>query len=139
MMSFPPFSRLIRIVMRGKKQKAVLEALEILTENFRKAGLPEVLGPAECPLGIIAGNYRYHSLIPLPGGLFRYSQGGRFRTEADRDSQGSLPGNRYRSGASCFDELTFPAAYEYYFTDMQSRFVSLVPETATLCVTSRGL
>jgi primosomal protein N' (replication factor Y) len=63
MMSFPPFSRMIRIVMRGKKQDAVLNALEILSDNFRQAGLPEVLGPAECPLGVIAGNYRYHTLI----------------------------------------------------------------------------
>ncbi|MDA3955746.1 primosomal protein N' [Oceanispirochaeta sp.] len=62
-MNFPPFSRLIRIVYRGKQGKKVLDALEDLSDLFRKAGLPDVMGPAECPLGIIAGNYRYHTLI----------------------------------------------------------------------------
>jgi primosomal protein N' (replication factor Y) (superfamily II helicase) len=62
-MEFPPYSRLIRIVYRGKQGPRVLQALEELTDNFRKAGLPDVMGPAECPLGIISGNYRYHTLL----------------------------------------------------------------------------
>jgi primosomal protein N' (replication factor Y) len=62
-MGFPPFSRLIRIVYRGKDGRKVLEALEELTQLFRQAGLPDVMGPAECPLGVISGNHRYHTLI----------------------------------------------------------------------------
>lgn len=62
-MEFPPYSRLIRIVYRGKQGAKVLQALDELTAIFRKAGLPDVMGPAECPLGIISGNYRYHTLL----------------------------------------------------------------------------
>ena len=63
MMAFPPYSRLIRIVYRGKEGRKVLDALEGLTESFRRAGLPDVMGPAECPLGVISGNFRYHTLL----------------------------------------------------------------------------
>ncbi|MDC7241453.1 MAG: primosomal protein N' [Spirochaetales bacterium] len=62
-MAFPPFGRLIRIVYRGKDGKKVLDALEGLTESFRNAGLPDVMGSAECPLGVISGNFRYHTLL----------------------------------------------------------------------------
>ncbi|MDC7232272.1 MAG: primosomal protein N' [Spirochaetales bacterium] len=62
-MAFPPYSRLIRIVFRGKQEKPVLKAAEELTSLFRQAGLPDVMGPAECPLGVISGNYRFHTLI----------------------------------------------------------------------------
>jgi len=62
-LDFPPYSRLIRIVYRGKNGKKVWSALDSLTEHFRDAGLPDVMGPAECPLGIISGNSRFHSLI----------------------------------------------------------------------------
>jgi len=63
MLDFPPYSRLIRIVYRGRDGKKVLSALENLTGRFRTAGIPGVMGPAECPLGTIAGNTRYHTII----------------------------------------------------------------------------
>ncbi len=62
-LGFPPFSRLIRIVHRGKQMKKPLESLEMLTDRFRQAGIKDVMGPAECPLGVIAGNFRFHTLI----------------------------------------------------------------------------
>ena len=62
-LGFPPFSRLIRIVHRGKQMKKPLESLEMLTDRFRQVGIEDVMGPAECPLGVIAGNFRFHTLI----------------------------------------------------------------------------
>ncbi|OQY33373.1 MAG: primosomal protein N' [Spirochaetaceae bacterium 4572_59] len=62
-LGFPPFSRLIRIVHRGKNVNKPLESLELLTHRFRQVGIEDVMGPAECPLGVIAGNYRYNTLV----------------------------------------------------------------------------
>jgi len=62
-LGFPPFSRLFRVVHRGKQRKKTQESLEELTRRFRQTGLEDVMGPAECPLGVIAGNYRFHTLI----------------------------------------------------------------------------
>ncbi len=89
-LGFPPFSRLIRIVHRGKQRNKVLQSLEECTDRLRKAGVTECMGPAECPLGVIAGNYRFHTLIrshefsrdhnlvarqlemcPVPSGVYR--------------------------------------------------------------------
>ncbi len=62
-LGFPPFGRLIRVVYRGKGKEKVCQMMIQLVQNFQAAGLPEVLGPAECPLGLVAGNYRWHCLI----------------------------------------------------------------------------
>ena len=89
-LGFPPFSRLIRIVHRGKQAKKVMDSLEQLTGRFRQVGIEEAMGPAECPLGVIAGNSRFHTLIrsrnftqehqlirrvledtPVPSGVYR--------------------------------------------------------------------
>ena len=85
-MEFPPFTRLIRFVFRSKKQEAALNASEeakyIISDllkdtcpgeqNMQPAGLQEenppsppyeILGPAECPLAVLSGNYRYQLLL----------------------------------------------------------------------------
>ncbi len=62
-LGFPPFSRLIRIVHRGKQQGKVRQSLEELTNRLRHAGAGDCMGPAECPLGVIAGNYRFHTIL----------------------------------------------------------------------------
>ncbi len=64
-LGFPPFSRLIRIVVRGrnkaKTQAAMGELARVLLERLGNAG--EVLGPAECPIARISGNFRFQLIV----------------------------------------------------------------------------
>jgi primosomal protein N' (replication factor Y) len=64
-LGFPPFSRLVRLVVRGKNRQKVMESCTALTRAVqgRLAGAGEVLGPAEAPLARIAGNYRYNCIV----------------------------------------------------------------------------
>lgn len=63
-LGFPPFSRLIRLVFRGRAQNRVQstasEYARTLSSALRDG---EVLGPAECPLSIISGNHRYQVIV----------------------------------------------------------------------------
>lgn len=71
---FPPFARLLRLVFRAaEKQKAedaaasaaeILENLlnQIMTQNKAVPSV-EILGPVECPLSMIAANYRQQLLL----------------------------------------------------------------------------
>lgn len=64
-LKFPPFSRLFRLVFRGKSEETVRKAAEDLGSNLEHGlrGQAEVLGPAECPIGVIAGNHRYQIIL----------------------------------------------------------------------------
>ena len=64
-LGFPPFERLIRLVIRGKSEDAVAAAAETLATELRRgvATATELLGPVECPLAVIAGNTRFQILI----------------------------------------------------------------------------
>ena len=64
-LKFPPFSRLFRLVFRGKSEEVVQGAAETLARNLEREvrGGAEVLGPAECPIGVIAGNHRYQIIL----------------------------------------------------------------------------
>ena len=65
MLNFPPFSRVIRIVVRGKSEKNVIALIERMAGAFG-AETPEgieILGPSECPLSVISGNYRYQLIL----------------------------------------------------------------------------
>ncbi len=64
-LGFPPFSRLIRLVLRGRNRTKAIQAAEALTRALQEAlgAGAEVLGPAECPLARISGNYRYQALV----------------------------------------------------------------------------
>lgn len=62
---FPPFSRLIRVLVRGKKERLVKSEIYRLAALLR-AALPEsveILGPSTCPMEMIAGNHRYHFFL----------------------------------------------------------------------------
>lgn len=65
MLDFPPFCRLFRIVFRGKKISAVKETAFYFSKEIlkNKDHEFEILGPSECPLGIISGNHRYQLLL----------------------------------------------------------------------------
>ncbi len=62
---FPPFSRLVRLVFRGPEKLPVLRAAQSFARALppQVADCAEVLGPAECPLAVIAGNHRYHLIL----------------------------------------------------------------------------
>ena len=64
-LGFPPFSRLVRLLVRGKNRVKVTEACAALARAVegRLAGAAEVMGPAEAPLAKIAGNYRVHLIV----------------------------------------------------------------------------
>ena len=64
-LGFPPFSRIIRLLFRGKSEAKVNAAADEFYSQLssrRVAGL-EVLGPAECPLAVISGNHRRQLLV----------------------------------------------------------------------------
>ncbi|MEW5815570.1 MAG: primosomal protein N' [Spirochaetota bacterium] len=63
-LGFPPFSRLFRIVFRGKNKGKVESSIRNFTRRLIHAvrNTAEVAGPAECPLTLISGNYRYQIL-----------------------------------------------------------------------------
>jgi primosomal protein N' (replication factor Y) (superfamily II helicase) len=64
-LGFPPYSRLIRVLLRGKNRQKTLAGLQELTALLASGlgGIAEVMGPAECPLARISGNYRYHTIL----------------------------------------------------------------------------
>jgi primosomal protein N' (replication factor Y) len=64
-LGFPPYSRLIRLVVRGKNRQQTADASAALTRALSEklSDAAEVLGPAECPLARIAGSYRYQSIV----------------------------------------------------------------------------
>ncbi|MEA4860409.1 MAG: primosomal protein N' [Sphaerochaeta sp.] len=63
---FPPYSRLVNLVLRGRSKEKVERESEVLEARFNqcaKEGKTEVLCTNECPLEKIASNYRFHLLI----------------------------------------------------------------------------
>jgi primosomal protein N' (replication factor Y) len=64
-LGFPPYSRLIRFTVRSRDARRADEAIERLA-SLAGPLLPkdaDTLGPAECPIGIIAGNYRRQFIL----------------------------------------------------------------------------
>jgi primosomal protein N' (replication factor Y) len=60
-LGFPPFARLVRIVFRSKERGRAQEAAHefaLLMQGLLPEGA-ELLGPAECPLGMVAGTIRW--------------------------------------------------------------------------------
>jgi primosomal protein N' (replication factor Y) (superfamily II helicase) len=72
---FPPFSRMVNLVLRGRnkdKVRAETQRLATMTAELVESmkavvaseeELPNILGYAECPLERIAGNWRHHVVI----------------------------------------------------------------------------
>ena len=65
-LEFPPFTRLLRMVFRSKTQKKAEEAAygarTILKKLLPPTGV-EILGPSDCMLSLVAGNYRIQLLL----------------------------------------------------------------------------
>ena len=62
---FPPWTRLVRLVFRSmikdEAEKAAADAAELLRK--KAPGTVDVLGPAECPLLMVSGNYRFQIML----------------------------------------------------------------------------
>ncbi|MDR0553629.1 MAG: primosomal protein N' [Treponema sp.] len=66
--SFPPYSRLIRLTARSKEAERADKAAARLAAIAGPLLPPgaELLGPAECPLSLIAGNHRRQIILRSP-------------------------------------------------------------------------
>jgi primosomal protein N' (replication factor Y) len=65
LLDFPPYTRLIRFTLRSRNPDKATAAAHRIFELCRGL-LPkdaDILGPAECPIALIAGNYRMQLLL----------------------------------------------------------------------------
>jgi primosomal protein N' (replication factor Y) (superfamily II helicase) len=64
-LGFPPYSRLIRLVVRGKDRQKAADACGALGRLLGEhvSGVAELLGPAECPLSRISGSWRWQLIV----------------------------------------------------------------------------
>ncbi len=72
-LSYPPFSRMIRLVVRGPDEKATAgfagHVRELLTRALdRHEAAARVLGPAPCPFSKLRGKYRFQIQVQGPDG-----------------------------------------------------------------------
>jgi len=70
MTGFPPYSRLVNLVVRGRNERHVIEASEALgalidslIPTIQAKGSLELMCDCECPIGKKRENYRYHLLL----------------------------------------------------------------------------
>lgn len=68
LMQYPPYCRLIRVLVTGAQEKKVVDRVDYLTELLKielgKKGMStEILGPAPAPLECINGRWRYHFIL----------------------------------------------------------------------------
>lgn len=65
LLSFPPFSRLIRLVFRSSNQIKAQKTSEDAANLIENLKIPrvEILGPSECPLSKISQNYRFQLIL----------------------------------------------------------------------------
>jgi primosomal protein N' (replication factor Y) (superfamily II helicase) len=64
-LNMPPFSRLLRLIIRGKEESSVgkdMEALSKVISKYKTASI-QILGPAPCMLNKINNNYRFQILL----------------------------------------------------------------------------
>jgi len=62
---FPPFARIARVVVRSKDRDACIGSIRQLARRGAdsRGSAAELLGPSECPLGMIAGSHRWQLLL----------------------------------------------------------------------------
>lgn len=64
-LGFPPYTRLSRLTFRSKTASAARQASAELAGRLESAAVPgvDILGPAECPLAVVAGNARWQVIV----------------------------------------------------------------------------
>jgi primosomal protein N' (replication factor Y) (superfamily II helicase) len=67
-LGFPPYSRLIRVVIRSRILDRAWDAAHRFAEMaaLRLPPDADILGPAECPISSMAGTYRLHIVVRSP-------------------------------------------------------------------------
>jgi len=68
-LGFPPYSRLIRFTVRAKDEKkadAAIKRLASIILPLIPKGEADMLGPAECPIGMINDNHRKQLILRSP-------------------------------------------------------------------------
>ncbi len=76
-LGYPPFSRLVSIIIRGRDEQAVMKSAARLADFLDRGAdqmpdpAPEVLGPAPAPIERIKGVYRWQVLVRGRGGSAR--------------------------------------------------------------------
>ena len=74
-LKYPPFSRLVRIIIRGPEEAKVEETILSLGKTLSSPNEERlsILGPAPCPLRKLRGKYRWHIIVkgdPLSSNRF---------------------------------------------------------------------
>ncbi|MDR2001723.1 MAG: hypothetical protein LBQ74_01700 [Prevotella sp.] len=90
-MGFPPYTRLIRFIVRSKEAPRADRAIENLAALAMSLGPApgDILGPAECPIGVIGGNYRRQLILrgTTMGALHAAARNVLTRYETGKDSR----------------------------------------------------
>jgi primosomal protein N' (replication factor Y) len=91
LLGFPPYSRLIRFTLRSREADRAEKAVRRLA-GIADPLLPpgaEILGPAECPIGVIAGNHRRQIILrgPSMAALHGTARTALARYETGRDNR----------------------------------------------------
>ena len=65
---YPPFSRMARLLVRGRAEERVVASINALKTALdgaiRERGASvRVMGPSSAPFGKIGGNYRHHIIL----------------------------------------------------------------------------
>ena len=91
-LGFPPYSRLIRFTLRSRNPDKAAAAAHRLFEFCRRFLPPDagILGPAECPLALIAGNYRMQLLLRGGGMAKLHAAAGRALAAYEQGRDGSV-------------------------------------------------
>ena len=68
LLQYPPFTRITRLLIRGKKEEKVIESINNLKNALEKEIVSSnspvaVLGPVSAPLSRISNYYRYHIIL----------------------------------------------------------------------------
>jgi len=90
-LGFPPYSRLIRFTIRAKDEHradAAIRRLASMAKNLIPPGA-DMLGPAECPIGVINANFRRHLILrgPSMGALHAAARNLVARYEKGKDAK----------------------------------------------------
>jgi primosomal protein N' (replication factor Y) (superfamily II helicase) len=66
MAGYPPFRRLVNVLLTGENRAEVVRAAEEAAERLSTAAEVEVLGPVDCAVERIQNRWRRHLLLKLP-------------------------------------------------------------------------
>jgi len=62
-LSFPPFSRWVRLLLSGRKREQVWQAAELLAVHVATLSACQISGPMFCPVERVAGKFRVEVLL----------------------------------------------------------------------------